>query len=227
MVMSKIITTGLIYLVAIQVTLAGPLDTAFERMNNFNKKAWSFQIITNAEEHKVELYNPNNEPEWTLLTLNNESPSEQQLKSYHRDKAKQIEEITKDKKRNNDKMNLHEMIDTRSLTLIEEGAETDKYSFQPIIEKGDFSESLNGELWHNKQHDFIEQFGFHNINAFSPMLGVKIKKMRTHFKFKKIASGTFAPDHITAEISGKAFGFKKIDSNESQTYQAYKAITTE
>ena len=66
--MNKLLATGLIYLVAIQATLAGPLDTAFDRMNNFNKP--------------------------------------------DRDK---------------EKLNLHKMVDISSLTLIEQGTETDKY----------------------------------------------------------------------------------------------------
>ena len=56
------------------------------------------------------------------------------------------------------------------------------------------------------------------------MMGVKIKKMHTSFKFKKISEGIYAPDQITSEVYGRAFGLKQIDDKESQTYQSFKAV---
>lgn len=222
--MNRILASGFTYFVTIQAALAGSLDTAFERMNNFVQQEWSYQKTSVAKEHTVEHYDPRNKPMWTLLTLDNKPPSEKQIKSYLSRKAEQNKKAEEKHGKNRGRLNLHEIINTESLTLIEQGTETDKYAFQPIIEEGNFSDSLSGELWHNKKNNYIEQFRFHNINTFSPMLGVKINKMHTSFKFKEISKDTFAPIRISVEVVGKAFGVKKINDKELQTYQSYKPI---
>jgi len=203
---------------------AGPLDSTFERMNNFNKNDWSFQIASTGETARREQFDPRQEPQWALVEINSEPPSEQQLAPYFENKDKQ-QKLAEEKNRDTGKLNLHEMIDIESLTLIEDDVDSAKYSFKPIIDDDEgIAESLKGELWHNKQYNFIERFVYFNTEDFSPMTGVKIKRMYSSFKFKQIDENTFAPDQISMEVSGKAFVFKKIDDKASQTYSQYQQV---
>ncbi|MBL4672111.1 MAG: hypothetical protein JKX81_07590 [Arenicella sp.] len=210
----------LISLAASHKAFASPLDKAFERMNNFNEQDWSFQMISRGEEDTVEVFNPLAKPEWSLISINGNHPSKKQIKAYYRE----IDEAEAEDDDGN--LNLHEMIDVSSLRLLKDDGKVAKYSFTPILDDDDvdFTDKLEGELWHNKQKDFIERFDFFSKAPFSPMAGVKISNMQTSIRFQEISKDIFVPKEIFSEVSGRAFIVKKVDEKESQIYTNYQQV---
>lgn len=196
---------------------ATPLDNAFERMNNFNEQDWSFQITSSGEDDSIEAFNPLTKPEWSLTSINGKAPSRKQLKTYYREKKEDEEDGD---------INLHEMIDASSLRLLMDDGKVAKYSFKPILDddEEDFTGKLEGELWHNKQKNFIERFDFFSKAPFSPMAGVKISSMQTSIQFQEISKDIFAPKAMLSEVSGRAFIVKKLDEKESQTFSNYQRV---
>jgi hypothetical protein len=202
-----------------------PLDNAFERMNSFNEKDWSFQIISNGEEDTVEVFDPLAKTEWSLTSINGKAPSKKQIKAYYREKDEEEAEDESD----DGKLNLHEVIDVTSLRLLKDDGKVAKYSFKPILDddEADLIGKLEGELWHNKQKDFIERFDFFSKAPFSPMAGVKISSMQTSIRFQEIGEDIFAPKEVLSEVSGRAFIVKKLDEKESQIYTNYQPVNKE
>lgn len=211
----------LVLILMSETSLAVDIENVFKRMNNFNSNEWMFTVVSDSEDDLIEQFDPRAEPKWNLFTINQKTPTEKELKKYHKEKAKEEAESEDDTGR----LDLDEMVEMTSLVLIEETNDQLVYSFKPIIEDEEkISKSLAGKLWVNKADNFIERFDFFNTETFSPAVSVTVKKLHTSMYFQKLGKDVFGPHKLVSEVKGKAFVFKSFDEHQQQEFKNFSLI---
>ncbi len=71
---------------------AADMELVFNRMNNFSSDEWAFTVVTQGEDDLIEQFDPRADPQWSLFTINEKTPTDKELKRYNKEKAKEKEE---------------------------------------------------------------------------------------------------------------------------------------
>ncbi len=219
--MKKQILVFLISLISCHYGWGHELDLAFDRMNNFDSRQWSFKVISSGEDEKIVLHDPQNNPRWILASVNGRPPSSKEVKKFLKEKKDEESE-------SNGKLDLNKMVVEGSLKKVSENDEQAIYTFKPILDDGSsIADSFQGKLWLDKSENFIRRFEFYNIEDFSPALSVEVKNMKTVMNFHKIAENIYAPDNLSMKLLGKMMVFKTLEQEESQQFKDYRFVAKE
>ena len=199
------------------------IDTAISRFEQTRREAWSYRVERYENEEgditsSVEQYNP--PTQWTLLRLNGSAPSPKAQQAFQAKKQEQSEESNKGA---NYSLSLRDIIDTNSLTLVDESSRQLRLGFKVKHLKrlgNDATGKLVGTLVFNKQEAFIEHIAITNNDVFSPVFSAKIEQIRLSFSFTHI-DDAILPLETTMDMKGSFAFFTEIDETSRDSYSQY------
>jgi hypothetical protein len=88
-----------------------------------------------------------------------------------------------------------------------------------------FNEHVDGILRIAKSGPFVETIEMRSREAFSPMLGVKIKHFSTIMTFAPVGDdGAVLPQSVQMEMAGRAMLVKKLDETVETRFSGYRFV---
>ncbi|MDM7860418.1 hypothetical protein QTP81_07405 [Alteromonas sp. ASW11-36] len=199
------------------------IDQAISNFEATQLNQWSFQVSRYENEEgdetsSIEHFNPQrvNASQWQLLALNNRAPSADEQRDFQQRKQDSNSNIS---------LQLRELIQTDSLTVISEDNAYIRASFDVYLERlgADASEYLQGILAFAKDGEFIEQITITNTNSFSPMFAATIDMLELNLAFVKI-NQSILTQSVELEMQGSFALFTEIDEVSSDVYSDYQFI---
>ncbi|WOH35931.1 hypothetical protein RI844_11110 [Thalassotalea fonticola] len=190
------------------------------------RKEWSVQISHYENEEgdvtsSIERYTPNEDTskQWTLLRINDKTPSHKQIKKFVKKKQEHVENKANGKIYS---INFKTLIEQDSLQLLNHYGSHAKVGFQVHLEDlgDDAKGKLEGTLSYSKQHKYIEEITIVNNAEFSPMFSATISDLVLSFNFIKL-NDVVLPQQIEMRMKGSFAYFTEIDEVSTTTYSNY------
>lgn len=191
------------------------------------RKEWTVQISRYENEEgditsSVEHFTPNEDKnkQWTLIEINDQSPTPKQLKKFAKEKQKQAKDKADGKSYSID---FRTLIKQDTLKLLAEDDTTAEVGFQVHMEKlgDDAIGKLGGILYYNKQEQYIRDISISNNSEFSPMFSASISHIELNFNFIKLKENVL-PKQIGMKMKGTFAYFTEIDEVSTTTYSGYQ-----
>ena len=191
------------------------------------RKEWAVQVANYENEEgdvtsSVERYAPNEDKtkQWTLLTINEQTPTKRQLKKYLKDKRKQAKDKAEGKSLS---INLKTLIKQDTLKLIADEGTHAELGFDVHMPKlgDDAVGKLTGTLIYSKQNDYIEVVNVVNKEAFSPMFSASISQLKVSLNFVKLDK-VVLPQQYQMQMKGTFAYFTQIDEQSTTTFSDYQ-----
>jgi len=175
----------------------------------------------------VERFNPGSDPQWSLISSNGETPTQEEVDEYQqkikeREEKRQEEDNGSDdntsKKDSNERSFGFNFNDPDSIAesgtwkLLEENSETVVYGFKPKIKNKDDKKMLpfiDGKLTIDKNKQHVVSYHLSNQKPFKPAAVAKINEFKMYIEFIELEPQQFMPQTIEFSINGKAM-FKRF-----------------
>ncbi|WP_286262700.1 hypothetical protein [Thalassotalea atypica] len=193
------------------------------------RKEWAVEISHYENEEgditsSIERYTPNQEAakQWSLIRINDKTPTDKQLKKFAKQKQ---EQAAKKAKGNSYSIDFKSLIKQDSLHLLNNNDSYTLVGFNVLMEDlGDDAEGkLDGTLSFNKQNNFIEEITIVNNAKFSPLFSASISDFALIFNFIKL-NEVVLPQQINMQMKGSFAFFTEIDEVSTTTYSSYQQI---
>lgn len=204
-------------------------EKALATMDNIELDEWSYVITTLREGRKTVERHDATRPEntrWQLLVKDDQSPTADELAEYTAAKNGQREARKRHGDKDDGKIEIAELIDPGSVTLLSEDDTRATYNFRMKAdddEGREFAENVRGTLVVNKAIPYVERIEMQSTDEIRPVIGVKIAEFHMSMKFgHDPSSGAVLPGRITTRIKGRAFMIKKIDEDVSVVFSDYE-----
>ncbi|MEL7449641.1 MAG: hypothetical protein AAFN78_10555 [Pseudomonadota bacterium] len=198
------------------------VEEAFANMGN--KLDWSFTVATDTlESSRIEQHVASGgESDWTLVTLDGETPADEAQREYRERKAKETQ-----KRRERGGNGFDTIAVDDSFELIEETDTHAVFSFQPAPDSDDdekIMSMLRGLMKINKAGPYVESLQMNNSGKLKPAPMVRIHSLTIDIQFGPASDGgPWVPMSNTTVLEGKMAGFKKINQNTTIRYSDYSA----
>ncbi len=201
------------------------VEQALQNMEAATVDDWFFTETTVANGTTFVKHHDPTRPEgqrWTLVSVDGREPTDEERKQQAREEAHAADGDTDE----DDDGEIRAMIDSDSLTLIEETASHAMYRFRPVAEdEGDAKlfDHLDATLSVVKAGPYVESLEMRSRESFSPGFGVKMKEFSMRLTFAPAGpEATALPETVNVHIVGRAFLVKKIDETVAVTYSDYR-----
>lgn len=189
-----------------------------EAFQTQNPKGWSFTQTTSAEgKTLVERYDAA-QPEfsrWTLVSENGRAPTEAEARAYR-------EKFTR-RSRGGTAPAIASQLELPSAELVAEDATQAVYRFKLKLEDEDDKTAnfLRASVTFDKATRSITCFELASVETFAPVLGVRIRELRTAIHYHlPTADRPALLDRVTTRTRGRAY-FKSLDADMLVTYTDY------
>lgn len=201
------------------------VEQALQSMETTTVDDWFFTETTVSQGTTFVKHHDPTKPEgqrWTLVSVDGREPTEGERKQQAREEAHAEEEDTDQ----DDDGEIRAMIDSESLTLVEETASHAVYRFRPVAEDEDdekLFDHLDATLRVVKAGPYVESLEMRSREPFSPGFGVKMKEFAMRLTFAPVGpEATALPETVNIHIVGRAFLVKKVDETVEVTYSDYR-----
>ncbi|WDE14018.1 hypothetical protein [Thalassomonas haliotis] len=195
------------------------------------RKEWAVKISHYENEEgditsSITRYTPNQDKnkQWTLLRINDQTPSQKQLRQFAEKKQKHAEDKAEGRSY---RLNLKTLIKQESLQLLTDNGSHVQLGFQ--VHMQDLGEDaigkLAGTLLYSKQQAYIEAITIVNHDEFSPMLSATISDLMLFFSFIKL-NNVVLPQQHEMRMKGRFAYFTEIDEVSTTTYSGYQHTST-
>lgn len=209
-------------------------NSALNKLENIKREDWSFKLIeTNDDDKTISVYDPRNDgtEQWQLISINDLAPTEDQIKTFIKNKnggeEKEAEDEKKDKDSNVKSITLSDMIVEGTVVFIEEKQGVGVYHFQPLIEDmEEEAQKLTGELHINLQHQYITNMAIKNTDELNPAFSVSIDKFAMNFAFGNVEQRPVLTK-MTMNLKGTIGFLKSIKQNTSQEFVNYQYVAVD
>lgn len=197
------------------------------------KKVTSPKVSSATLQTKIEVNNRSKQ--WTLLSVNDKSPSKKQLKKYAKNKQSEDKQSEKKSSGNNFSIDLKTLIKSGTLVVLADNRNYAELGFDVHLPKlgDDAVGKLKGVLTYNKQQQYIEKVIVTNNDDFSPMFSATVSQLKVslHFvklSFKKHDSGkqksVVLPKQYQMQLKGSFAYFTEIDEISTTTFNHYQKV---
>lgn len=202
------------------------------------RKLWSYRVSNYENEEgdissSIEQFDPSlpKRQQWTLLSINGETPSPKQQQKF-------VDKKHKENKKNTDVQNEEENQEGQNIRLqfreliqletLERASETDdklKANFKVSLEKlgKKASKKLQGQLTYDKNEQFIEHIVITNTASFSPVFSAKITDFKITFNFSKL-NDSILPKEYELSMKGTFAFFTEIEEVSTNTFSDYRFV---
>lgn len=222
-----------------QQALQDKIAQAITHYEQSPRDQWSYQISNYENEEgdissSIEKFDPTMEinKQWTLLSINGETPTEKQQQKFAKNKLKRAEknaarkEKQKDSKDQNFSLQFRELIQIDSLQLASETPYKLQANFNVNLEKlgKKASKKLRGHITYDKQQQFIEHIVITNTDNFSPVFSAEITDFKISFDFAKI-NDAILPQEYQLSMKGTFAFFTEIEEVSTNTFSDYRFVS--
>jgi hypothetical protein len=180
-----------------------------------HKKFAFVQRVDGEDGIEISTFIPSTEPEWTLVSINGEAPSNKEIKKFNKDKIKEAER--------NEGNGFRDLIAKGSVVVESETESEIVVSFTPELD--DMSdkamESMRGKAVFNAEDEALISLSIYSIEPFSPALSVKLEEMNMSFEFDQVQGETL-PRQYLFSFRGKVAGLKSFDVDSTVAYSDYQ-----
>lgn len=189
---------------------------AFSNMQDHQATQCGFtRSMQDGELRTVERFNPG-QGSWELLEIDGRAPNARELDKFSEDQNKRAGRTLPTV------LEFDDLAVPRSYKLLEDSNVAAVYAFAPAPEDGDdkkVTDALVGKLVVDKDLQSVAQFEVSNTQPFSPAFGVKVKSIYQKVEYQWLAEQeVFVIGEVTVQMSGKAFGMKKISQDMTVTF---------
>ena len=193
------------------------------------RREWAVEISHYENEEgditsSIERFAPNedDDKQWTLLRINDKTPTKKQLKKFAKQKQERAE---KKAKGNSYSIDFKSLIKQDSLYLLNESELYTVVGFDVYMEDlgKDAQGKLDGTLSFNKQRNFIEEISIVNSAEFSPLFSASISVFSLIFNFIKLKE-VVLPQQIDMQMKGSFAFFTEIDEVSTTAYSNYQQM---
>ncbi len=217
--MTRLVTLALfIASTAASAQTPDPVQTAFDAMTASKDQQWAYtRTRSEPDEVRIEKFDPASDPEWTLLSVNGQAPSEKQRRRY----AKTIESRATE-----DKSEFDDLAQDGSWQLLDETDKQWRYGFKPKPEADDpqqATDALNGELVVNKAGPFVQTMRIWSDRPFKPAAVAKVLELRMQIDFDEIAEGVYRPVSSSSYARAKVMLMTKVQ-NQNDRFTDYYLV---
>lgn len=204
------------------------ISHAITQFEQTPREEWSYRISRYENEEgevtsSLELFDPAQEmsKQWTLLSINEQTPTAKQARKFAENKQKQAEKSSQ----HNFSVKLREIIQMDSLELISEDLNSLKANFDVYLSRlGDeATKKLKGSLVYNKHHQFVETIEIVNRGEFSPLFSADITDFKLTFSFIKINDAILPQQHELSMKGTFAF-FTEIEEVSKDSFFDYRHV---
>lgn len=201
------------------------VEQALQTMDAVEIDDWFFTMTTVADGiTSVQRHDPT-KPEgqrWSLVSVDGKEPTEEQREEAARNQSSGKESDAEQDEENE----VRAMVDTESVTLIEETATHAVYRFRPVAEDEDDAklfEHVDATLRVSKASPYVESLEMRSREPFSPGFGVKVKEFAMAMTFVPVGpDAVVLPETVRIRMAARAFLVKKIDETVLVTYGDYR-----
>jgi hypothetical protein len=180
-----------------------------------HKKFAFVQRVDGEDGAEISAFEPTGDPQWTLLSLNGETPTKKDIKKYNKEKVKEA--------KRNEGNGFRDLITKGSVVLKEETIDEVIVTFTPDLD--DMSEkameSMRGEATFRADDGTLSSLTIYSIEPFSPALSVKLEEMNMSFEFEEVMGETL-PKRYLFSFRGKVAGLKSFDVDSVVAYSDYQ-----
>ncbi|MCF7886543.1 MAG: hypothetical protein K9M80_08610 [Candidatus Marinimicrobia bacterium] len=174
------------------------------------------------EDTILESYNPELpiDNRWNLISVNGKEPEQERIEQYQKRKE-QIAEVN-----GNSRQLRFTNEDMKDFQLINDSNGILTYIFQFAPDENDkVAEHLQGEIKIDKKIDVIKRIKMYNKAPFSPAFSVKIDTFSMVIEYQQMkATGACKISQVQTKVKGKAFVFKKIETDVEEEYFNYVLV---
>ena len=218
--MLRIMTISLSVLLAVGVQADERMEqllfSELEEASITEHKKFAFvQRVDGEDGIEISTFIPSTEPEWTLVSINGEAPSNKEIKKFNKDKIKEAER--------NEGNGFRDLIAKGSVVVESETESEIVVSFTPELD--DMSdkamESMRGKAVFNAEDEALISLSIYSIEPFSPALSVKLEEMNMSFEFDQVQGETL-PRQYLFSFRGKVAGLKSFDVDSTVAYSDYQ-----
>jgi hypothetical protein len=207
------------------LSLEEKVNLAITKFEQTPRKLWSYNVSRYEDEEgdvtsSIEQYLPQAPESWVLKQINGQEPTEKQIKNFVKKKQKQSK---KTKQGESIQVNLRELINRESLSLVSDDKESTVMAFNVHFAKlgKDSVGKLQGQLVYKRDSQFIQQITIWNNEEFSPMLTANITDLEIIFTFSHI-NGAVLIKQNEMKMKGSFAYFTEINENSIDIYTGYQ-----
>ena len=195
------------------------VSLVFANMREHQASGCSFvRSMQDAEKSSVERFDPDDRL-WVLLEIDGRIPSEKDLKKYAK------EQVEREGRTLPTTLDFDELAASGSYRLVEDTDRVAIYEFTPMADPGEdekITEALLGKLVVDKSRLEVAYFEIVNTQPFSPAIGITVSSMYQKLEYQWLEDQeVYVIGELTANVSGKAFGLKKISQTMSVRFSEF------
>lgn len=207
------------------VSLKEKINHAIIKFENTESALWAYNISRYENEEgditsSIEQYSPQANNKWQLKKINGKQPTEKQIKRFSQKKQQQV----KTKKEGGDiQLNLRQLINQESLFLFSFDEKNIVMGFNVYLKKlgKDSVGKLQGQLFYQKDKQFIEKIVIWNNAEFSPMFAAEITDLTITFTFSHI-NGAVLNQKNEMMMKGRFAYFTEINETSLDVFSNYQ-----
>jgi len=200
------------------------INRAIIKVEQTEKSLWSYNVSRYEDEEgeissSIEQYSPNTKEPWLLKKINGKQPTQKQIEKFAKKKQKQSN--TKEQE-NNIQLPIRKLIDPEQLSLVSNDENHIVMAFNVDIKKlgKDSVGKLQGELFYQKDKQFIEKINIWNSADFSPMFSANITELSITFTFIQI-NGAILTKENEMKMKGSFAYFTEINETSLDSFSNY------
>lgn len=199
------------------------VNSAISAVDEDHKRNWAFTETTiDSDGTFVARWDPRRPlgRRWRLISVDGHAPTEEEFEEFE-------EEIqADDEDQRDDDDDVGDMVQSDTLTLIEETEAYWKFGFVPHDnDEYDFLEWMQGTLQVSKHGRFLERLNIESTESFRPATGIKVNYFLTRLTFALVgANKTILPLTVDYHVKMRAFLLMNIDEAGSVHYSDYEYV---
>jgi hypothetical protein len=207
-----------------------------QAITDFEQRAradWSYRVSRYENEEgqissSIELFDPTKATgqQWTLLSLNGQSPNNKQLRKFTEKKLAETKQKQTEKGgQQSFSVKLRDLIQLESLQLLSSEPQRFQAGFAVYLSQlgAEASQHLHGTLIFDKQQHYIESIEITNTASFSPLFSADIKEFKLTLGFLKIDTAVL-PARQELMMKGSFAFFTTIDEVSTVSFSDYHYV---
>ena len=193
------------------------LAAVFEQMPAVERGTWAFtQVVDDGESVTVRRYDPLQDPEWTLVSVDGREPSGEDRASHEQWRAAQ--EQDEGYPGENDFAGLARPGSWQR-------RDPQRWQFAPDVSDDDFlaghADKIAGELRLTADGAEVESFRLYATGTFRTRVVAKIRAFELTVQMQRVAERVYFPETVVARINGSAL-FRRIDRTVTTQYRDFR-----
>ncbi|MDB9895001.1 hypothetical protein OAC77_04490 [Reinekea forsetii] len=192
------------------------LLTQLDEAATLEHQRFSFQQVSQSSKARnFAQFEPQQDPQWQLLEVDNEPASAEQNKKFLKRRGREQE--------GDDPVKFRDIVAVNSVELMKQENGKVWLSFVPHVGElaDDNADALTGYAIMSALDQRLLELHIENVETFSPAFSIKISMMVMSFQFMSVNNQT-VPAQYAFNMQGKIGGIKKLEVESSTVYSNYQ-----